>query len=65
VVVVKQNRLAVGGEPYIELHPTTAQRLCLAKSGESVFRRISGRTAMADDRRQDSFDPTALRRNSG
>ena len=56
-VVVKQNRLAVGSEPDIELDPAAAERLCLAQSGESVFRRTCGGAAMADDRRQDSFDP--------
>src|SRR3984893_7335215 len=64
-VVVEQNRLAVGGEPDIELDPTATQRLCLAQSGKSVFRRICGGAAMSDDRRQDNFDPPALRRNSG
>lgn len=64
-VVVKQNRLVVGGEPDIELDPTAAQRLGLAQSGKSVLRRICGGAAMADDRRQDSFDTRALRRNLG
>ena len=64
-VVVKQNRLAVGGEPDVELDPPAAERLCLAQSGKSVLGRICGGAAMADDRRQDSFDPRALRRNSG
>lgn len=63
-VVVKQNRLAVAGEPDIELNPTATERLCFAQSGESVFRRVCGGAAMADDWREDSFDPLALRRNS-
>jgi len=62
-VVVEQNRLAVGGEPDIELDPTATQRLCLAQSGKSVLRPMRGGAAMADDRRQDSFDPRALRRD--
>jgi hypothetical protein len=37
--------------------------LGLAESGESIFRRMCGGAAMADDRRQESFD-AAPRRNS-
>jgi hypothetical protein len=62
-VVVKQNRLAIGGEPDIELDPMAPECLCLAESGESIFRRMCGGAAMADDRRQEGFD-AALRRNS-
>jgi len=38
-IVVKQNRLAVGGEPDIELDPVAAERLGAAKAGEGVFGR--------------------------
>jgi hypothetical protein len=64
-VVVKQNRLVVGGEPDIELDPAAAERLCLAQCGESVLRGTSGGAAMADDRRQDSFDLSAPPGDSG
>jgi hypothetical protein len=60
---VKQNRLAIGGEPDIELDPMAPECLCLTQSGESIFRRMCGGAAMADDRRQEGFD-AALRRNS-
>jgi hypothetical protein len=30
---VKQNRLAIGGEPDIELDPTAPERFCLAETG--------------------------------
>jgi hypothetical protein len=60
---VKQNRLAIGGEPDIELDPMAPECLCLAESGESIVRRMCGGAAMADDRRQEGFD-AALRRNS-
>src|SRR4051812_19713403 len=64
-VVVKQNRLVVGSEPDIELDPAAAERLCLAQSGESVLRGTGGGAAMADDRRQDSFDLSAHPGDSG
>ena len=64
-VVVQHNWFAVGGQPNIELDPTAAERLCLAEAGEGVFRGTCSGAAMADYRRQDSFDPSVLPEHSG
>jgi hypothetical protein len=60
--IVKQNRLAVTSEPDIELDPTAAEHLRFAETGKGVFGRARGGAAMADHRRESSFDLLPLSR---